>query len=404
MSGDILFLAHRSPFPPDRGDRIRSWNVLKALSRIAPVHLVAFGDEDPEVYGALLDVCATARLLPHRQSKAGAMARALLSGRPASVEMFADEAFAREVAEVMAREDISTVYAFSGQMAQYVPKDLGDARFLMDFVDVDSEKFAGYARSQGLVSSLANGFEAKRLRAFEASVAARADLCLFVSEAEAKLFRRVIGDQARAIAALENGVDLDHFNPARGLSEVDAGQGPLIVFTGQMDYPPNIDAVVSFATEVLPIIREREGNARFAIVGRAPTTRVTALAQLPGVLVTGEVPDTRPWLLAAAAVVAPLRIARGVQNKVLEAMAMAKPVIASPEAAEGIEACHGQDLLVASSAAAQADAVLSVLHNQERRLAIGRAARAAVQARYSWEAKMAPLASLVFPDGTPAAS
>lgn len=398
MSGDILFLAHRSPFPPDRGDRIRSWNVLKALAQLAPVHLIAFGDEDPETYRALLDVCATARLVPPRRGKVEAMVHALLSGRPASVEMFADDQVAREVRQVMERENISLIYAFSGQMAQYVPQNPGNARFLMDFVDVDSEKFAGYAGSQGPLASLANGFEAKRLRAFETDVARRADLCLFVSDAEADLFRRVNGDGGSHVVALENGVDLDHFNPARGLPEVDAGAGPLIVFTGQMDYPPNIDAVASFAVEVLPIIRDRQGDARFAIVGRAPTPRVEALAQLPGVIVTGEVPDTRPWLAAAAVVVAPLRIARGVQNKVLEAMAMAKPVVASPEAAEGIEACHGQDILVASSPAAQADAVLSLLHNPDRRAALGKAARATVQARYSWEAKMIPLAGLAFPD------
>jgi sugar transferase (PEP-CTERM/EpsH1 system associated) len=397
MNGDILFLAHRSPFPPDRGDRIRSWNVLKALAKLARVHLVAFGDDEPETYGALLDICETARLIPHRRSKMGAMLRAVGSGRPASVEMFADDELAHEVTRVMARERISLIYAFSGQMAQYVPPELGSARFLMDFVDVDSEKFAGYARTHGLLSSFANGFEAKRLRAFEASVAQRADLCLFVSEAEADLFCRVHGAAGGSVAALENGVDLEHFNPARGLREVGAGIGPLIVFTGQMDYPPNVDAVTSFANEVLPLIQARQGDARFAIVGRAPTARVEALAQLPGVIVTGEVPDTRPWLAAAAVVVAPLRIARGVQNKVLEAMAMAKPVVASPEAAEGIEACHGQDLLVASSAAAQADAVLSLLHNPERRAALGRSARAAVMARYSWAAKMEPLAGLAFP-------
>ena len=149
----------------------------------------------------------TARLIPHRRSKMGAMLRAVGSGRPASVEMFADDELAHEVTRVMARERISLIYAFSGQMAQYVPPELGSARFLMDFVDVDSEKFAGYARTHGLLSSFANGFEAKRLRAFEASVAQRADLCLFVSEAEADLFCRVHGAAGGSVAALENGVD-----------------------------------------------------------------------------------------------------------------------------------------------------------------------------------------------------
>ena len=164
-----------------------------------------------------------------------------------------------------------------------------------------------------------------------------------------------------------------------------------------MDYPPNIDAAAFFAREVLPMVRGRQADARFAIVGRAPTAEVLQLANLPGVTVTGEVPDTRPWLSSARVVVAPLRIARGIQNKVLEAMASAKAVVASPEAAEGIDACNGKELLIAGTAAAQADAVVSLLRDSVRRQRMEMAARAAMEARYSWDAKMAPLAEFVFP-------
>jgi sugar transferase (PEP-CTERM/EpsH1 system associated) len=242
------------------------------------------------------------------------------------------------------------------------------------------------------------------LRAFELQVAKRADLNLFVSKTEEQMFRRVAGKGNVPLGVLENGVDLERFAPGHGLCDNIDRETPLIVFTGQMDYPPNVDAASFFAREVLPIVRDRQADARFAIVGRAPTEDVLQLADLPGVIVTGEVPDTRPWLASARVVVAPLRIARGIQNKVLEAMASGKAVVASPEAAEGIDACNGKEILIAGSAAAQADAVISLLHDPVRRDRMELAARAAMEARYSWDAKMAPLAAFVFPANAPVAA
>ncbi len=404
MNGAVLFLAHRQPFPPNRGDSIRSWNILKALAKLAPVHLVSFGDNDPETRFALEQVCASVHLIRDQRSKTSAMAAALLSGRPASVEMFRSTAFARAVDEVTGAHEISAVYAFSGQMGQYANALPRSARFIMDFTDVDSEKFASYGRTVGGVAGLANRFEARRLRAFELQVARRADINLFVSATEEQLFRRVARNRSLRLGTLENGVDLESFRPGQGLCDGIDRDTPWIVFTGQMDYPPNVDAVSFFAREVLPMVRERQADAHFAIVGRAPTDDVLKLAELPGVTVTGEVPDTRPWLASARVVVAPLRIARGIQNKVLEAMACGKAVVASPEAAEGIDACNGKELLIAGSAAAQADAVVSLLHDATRRKRMEVAARATMEARYSWEAKLAPLAEIVSPTGDRAAA
>jgi sugar transferase (PEP-CTERM/EpsH1 system associated) len=397
MNGGILFLAHRQPFPPNRGDSIRSWNILKALARLAPVHLVSFADGDPETQQALEQVCASVHLIPDQKGKASAMAAALLSGRPASVEMFSSPAFQTAVDLVLGEHDIATVYAFSGQMGQHVGDLPSSIRLVMDFTDVDSEKFASYGRTAGGVAGFANRFEARRLRAFELQVAKRADINLFVSKTEEQMFRRVAGKGNVPLGVLENGVDLERFAPGHGLCDNIDRDTPLIVFTGQMDYPPNVDAASFFAREVLPIVRDRQADARFAIVGRAPTAEVLQLAALPGVIVTGEVPDTRPWLASARVVVAPLRIARGIQNKVLEAMASGKAVVASPKAAEGIDACYGKELLIAGSAPAQADAVVSLLHDPARRGRMELAARAAMEARYSWDAKMAPLAEFVFP-------
>jgi hypothetical protein len=213
MNGDILFLAHRQPFPPNRGDSIRSWNILKALAKLAPVHLVSFGDGDPETQQALEQVCASVHLIRDQKSKMSAMVAALLSGRPASVEMFSSNAFRTAVDQVLRARDIATVYAFSGQMGQYVGALPASIRRIMDFTDVDSEKFASYGRTAGGLAGLANSFEARRLRGFEVEVARRADINLFVSKNEEQLFRHVAGVSNLSLGTLENGVDLERFSP-----------------------------------------------------------------------------------------------------------------------------------------------------------------------------------------------
>jgi sugar transferase (PEP-CTERM/EpsH1 system associated) len=291
--------------------------------------------------------------------------------------------------------NITHIVAFSGQMGQYLPADF-EGPVLMDFVDVDSAKFATYAeQDKRQPLNWVHAREARALRAYEAAVARRVDASLFVSEAEAALFRSRSGLGADKVRAVENGINTDRFDPSANFERVATGEGPLAVFTGQMDYRPNIDAVRWFAADILPLIRDRHPRARFAIVGRAPTDEVRTLAKLPGVTVTGEVPDVRPWLAAADAVVAPLLLARGVQNKLLEAMAMARPVVASAAAAEGIDAVPGDNLLVADDAAAMAEAVCRLFDDRGAGAKMGQAARARMIARYGWEARLAPLGELL---------
>ena len=381
--GDILFLAHRLPYPPDRGDRIRSWHVLKALAKLGRVHVVAPLDrvEDVQHLSIVESVAATVTTALRPASRALAIGRSFLTGQAASVELFTVPKLVRSVERLIKVGRIDTVYAFSGQMARYVPRDFR-GRFVMDFVDMDSAKFAEQTKGAIGIGRLILSRETRRLRAFEAVTAKRADVSLFVSRAEADLFERATGIRADV---LENGIDLEHFKPDL-VVPVEAPR-PLIVFTGQMDYAPNVEAVTDFARRVLP----RIPDATFSVVGRAPTTAVQALAG-PQVIVTGEVPDTRPWLAAAEVVVAPLKLARGVQNKVLEAMAMGKAVVASPGAAQGIDAEDGRDFIVADD---PAGAINALLCDPERRREIGLSARAQVVARYGWDAQLYPLAGFV---------
>ena len=395
---EVLFLAHRIPFPPDRGDKIRSCHVLRHIAGLAPTHVACFADDEgdtahePDLAAVAASYCLVRRSRPLRI----AALEALALGKPVSLTAFADKRVSAFVAKVVAERSISAIYVFSGQMAQYVPADFA-GRVVMDFVDVDSAKFEAYAQQARFPLDRLYAREARLLSRFESEVSRRACASLLVTPEEASLFRqRLASGSDPVVLALGNGIDTDFFDP-EGMpvaSEL-AGDGPHLTFTGQMDYPPNIAAVELFARQVMPQIRGVFPQARFNIVGRAPTLVVRALEGIHGTRVTGAVIDVRPWLAGADLVVAPLTIARGVQNKVLEAMAMARPVLATPEAATGIPARDGQDLVVANGAEALAKAALSLLHDKVRAATIGQSARAFVVEKCGWAGVLAPLAGLL---------
>ena len=389
---DLLFLAHRIPFPPDRGDKIRTFHELRHLAGLGRVHLACFADDEADAANlaglreAIGPALGEVHVEVRNTSRFAAGARALVQGKPVSLTLFDSAALRGFVGRLLASGRIGTIFAFSGQMAQFVPEGV-PARFVMDFGDVDSAKFEAYGGEGGIMAPV-HRREGRVLAEFERAVAARADVSLFVSEAEAELFRRRSGLPDADVRALQNGVDLDYYDPKARFPALDES-GPLIVFTGQMDYAPNIDAVRWFAGEVMPMLP----RARFAIVGRKPPAAVRRLAG-PRTIVTGAVPDVRSWLAAADVVAAPLRIARGIQNKVLEAMAMARPVVASPAAFEGIEAEPGRHLLVAGSAEAQAEAVAGLLGDPGRAEAMGQSARRRIEQAYRWEARLEPLGAI----------
>ncbi len=388
--GDLLFLAHRVPYPPDRGDKIRSYNILKHLAAHHRVHLATFADDerDEAAAEALRPLVARLHIEPRARSRSVAAAIGLATGSAISVAAFGSARMSGFVDRVLTEEPIDRVYVFSGQMALYAPTD---RPFVMDFVDMDSEKFAAYGEAaRGLMRWIWRR-EARRLFAFERETARRAVVSLFVSEAEAALFRDRTGLPAECVATLENGIDLAHYRPVPHRP----GEAPLIVFSGQMDYPPNVEAASGFARATLPLIRARHPGTRFAIVGRRPDPALLALGGRDGVEVTGEVADVRPWLAQADVVVAPLRIARGIQNKVLEAMAMARPVVASVQAFEGINAEPGRDLIVANGAIDEAEAVCTLLADPAGAKAIGAAARAQIEVHYAWGARLATLDAML---------
>jgi sugar transferase (PEP-CTERM/EpsH1 system associated) len=398
MSGDILFLCHRIPFPPDRGDKIRSYHLLKRLAEVAPVHVGCFADDDRDRGFAdeMAQVSASQCVLLRDRSRVVAGLTGLAKRQSLLVSLFDHPDLHRWVAQTLSERPIRAVVAYSAQMAHFVPVLSAGVRFLMDFVDFDSAKYAAYGAQGTGPMGWINRREGRVLLDFERATAVRADISSFVSDAEAALFRDACGLGSDRVVAIENGVALDYFDPAASFPAIEQREGPLLVFTGQMDYRPNVEAVESFARQTLPAIRAVHPDARFAIVGRNPAKAVAALADLPGVIVTGGVPDVRGWLAAADVVVAPLRIARGIQNKVLEAMAMARPVVASPQAAEGIDATDEAHLLVAANPAEEAAKIIALLADPAKAARLGMAARARMEARYRWSATLGKLPQLLF--------
>jgi polysaccharide biosynthesis protein PslH len=396
---EILFLAHRIPWPADRGDKIRSHHILRHLAAMAPVHVAAFGDDgrDMGFVGEMEPNFASVHIEMRNKPQMRAGLEALAARLPVSVSSFASGHMADHINALLASGKISHVFCFSGQMAQYIPAGFG-GRFIMDFVDVDSAKFESYAGHGNPLMRWVNAREGRMLSAFEHVTARRADISLFVSEAEAALFRQRSGLASDRVAALGNGIDVVNYDPDATFPELNLNVGgPLIVFTGQMDYRPNIEAVCDFALNAMPEIRKIHPGATFAIVGRNPSVAVSALGSNKGVNVTGAVDDVRSWLKAADIVVAPLRIARGIQNKVLEAMAMAKPVVVSTAAAEGIDAQDGKHFRIAADVFAEARMVCELLSDIKSAKTIGNNARQHVSANYAWDSQLAILRQMMEP-------
>ena len=389
---NLLYLVHRLPYPPNKGDKVRSYHLLKHLAARHRVFLGTFIDDpQDEVYvDKLPEFCADmhiSRISP-RTAKIRSLS-GLLSNEALTLPYYRNAGLQAWVKRTLREQKIDAAVIFSSAMAQYV-QGIPNLRTLVDFVDVDSAKWTQYASNHHWPMSWLYRREGERLLAFERSVAQKATHSFFVTENETGLFCRSAPECKGRVDAMCNGVDAEFFSPEHALkSPYKAGELPL-VFTGAMDYWPNIDAVTWFSTEILPQLLQRRPDLKFYIVGRSPTPAVLALAS-EHVVVTGTVDDVRPFLQHAAVVVAPLRLARGIQNKVLEAMAMGVPVVASQECAGPVDAVPERDFLTAGTAEDYVRQLESLLQSPDRSAAMGKAARDQVLARYSWDAHLSKI-------------
>lgn len=382
----ILFIAHRLPYPPDKGDKIRSFNEIKHLSAEHDLDLVCFADDPTDLKhrARLEEHCRSVEIVP--LDKRGAKARALLAllsgSKPFTLGYFYDRRMERLVENKLRAGSYDLIMAYSSSMAQYVMRAEAGPK-IIDLVDVDSDKWGQYAARHRFPASLLYRLEQRRLAAYEKEIARNFDRCLLISREEADLFQRIAGGTTPTV--IPNGVDADHFDPRRCAARPSGLElkRPCLVFAGSMDYFPNADGVVYFCKTILPEIKRHVPEINFYIVGRNPGKAVRGLA-CDSVFVTGAVEDVRPVLAGAELAIAPLRVARGVQNKLLEFMAMGLAVVATSKAVEGISAVDGIHLSIADDPKEFAEATVDLLKNPNRRRRLGANARELVRYCYSW--------------------
>jgi sugar transferase (PEP-CTERM/EpsH1 system associated) len=385
---EVLFLAHRIPYPPDKGDKIRSWRLLQHLTQRFRVHLACFADDSRDlVHKAFLEsLCESGTVIPLNPQMARMRSvKSFVTGEPFSFQYFRDTRMAAAVNTARARP-LAAEIVFSSAMTPYIEAPIAGRKRIVDFCDADSEKWRQYAENASPPMAWLYAREAETLAHAETRIANWADASFAVSAEESAVFN-ARKDVRREVGWFANGVDTDYFDPA--CMEADEACASDAVFVGAMDYRANVEGVLDFVASVWPHIRAQKPDARFAIVGANPAAKIKALNGKDGVIVTGRVVDVRPWLAGAKVAIAPLRVARGVQNKVLEAMAMEKAVVASPAAMTGIAAPAGA-ALVSEALDEMPHAILGLLDDPGQRRAIGAAARRFVIDQRQWADALSP--------------
>jgi sugar transferase (PEP-CTERM/EpsH1 system associated) len=386
----LLFLCHRIPYPPNKGDKIRSFHLLHHLSKHFDIYLATFVDdiEDWPWVKEVEKFCVDCLFIELNPTTARLRSlRGLVTGQVLSLPYYHNAELQAWVRAQVEEKRISHLLVFSAAMAQYVlDPELSFERRVIDFVDVDSDKWQQYALQKPWPMSWVYRREGELLLNFERKVARLFDAGLFVSSSEAAMFKGLAPESAHKVGFYNNGVNTTYFAPDAAFPNPYQPGERALVFTGAMDYWPNIDAVTSFAREIFPQLRLLEPTLHFYIVGSSPAVAVTKLASLPGLTITGRVEDVRPYLQHAVAAVAPMRIARGVQNKVLEAMAMEKAVIVSSKGLEGIDAEHSEHVLIADTAEEYVTGLRRVLFGEFPQL--GRQARARISGSFNWDANL----------------
>ncbi len=379
----ILFVCHRLPYPPRRGGKIRPFNIIKHFTdagHSVTVASLARSVGELDEGRDLSKYCA--EVIVERVSNPAATLRMIArlpTPTPSSMGYFFSRELKRRIDSLLARQTFDLTMVHCSSVAPYVAAAEGPK--VLDFGDMDSQKWLLYASHRALPLSAGYWLEGRKLERAEKELARRFDLCTCTTLAELDTLRGY--STGVATDWFPNGVDAEYFKPAG--SGYDADE---VCFVGRMDYYPNQQAVQWFCQDVLPLIRERRPQTKFKIVGAAPSPAILALGKRPGVAVTGTVKDVRPLVQGAALTVAPLKIARGTQNKILESMAMGVPVVSSVAASRGVDAEPGKHILTADAPRDFAAAVLRVLDQPDERRRFAEAGRERVLTNHSWPASM----------------
>jgi len=357
----ILFLAHRIPYPPNKGEKIRAFQELKFLGGRHTVDLFCFADSDEEAdhREALKSFCRHIYVETRSTARIGVGAvRCFLRGEPLSCGFFFSSKFRAKIQHALATTAYDAIFVFCSSMAQYLPRPV-PVPVVLDFVDIDSAKWAQYARRSRPPLSWLFAREARELARYEQEWARASSSTVVTTRREASLLSR---EGISGVEVVGNGVDIPPVKIDALPEEIRLLQ-PYVLFVGTMDYLPNVDAVEYFAKDILPLIRGHHPELKFVVVGRDPARRVRKLVHKPSIVVTGTVAAVEPYLVGATVVVAPFRIAQGIQNKLLEALAAGKPIVSTSGPAAAIGASHGEMLLVADTSQDFASAIVALLED-----------------------------------------
>lgn len=387
----LLFLTHRIPYPPNKGDKITNFEMLKYFSKRYEVHLGTFVDDprDRAHRTELLKYCRSAHFEDlHPKLRRIASAGALLGRRALTLAYYPRSRLLRWCDRTVTERGIRRIFVSSTPMYQFVPPSAGPAARVIHYHDLDSDKWRQYAETTPWPMSAIYRRESVTLLEYERQIARDADAGFFVTPSEAELFRRLAPESSRKIFWPGHGLDHDYYSRSNAFDNPYPAGAKTVLFVGVLDYWPNEDAAIWYATSIHAKVRAAFPDVRFYVVGMNPTRRVRELETLAGVTVTGEVPDVRPWFQHASVVVAPLRIARGIQNKVLQAMAMERPVVMSRMLASSLSARDGEDVVLAGTSDEFAAGIASLLGDERAARAMGQRARARILSDYSWQRTM----------------
>ena len=388
----ILFLSHRIPYPPNKGDKIRSYHLLKFLSQKYKIYLATILDEkkDVQYHKSLEKYCEEIKFVYF--NKKINLFKNLFSRKPFSITSFYNTKLQDYVNQIVAEQNLDAIICFCSSMAEYVfrcnlikQNKIHPLKLIMDYVDLDSDKWLQYANYKKIPLNMIYRIENKRLLEYEKKINKIFDYSIFVSDREEKVFKKYY-PEARNIFVIQNGVNAEYFIPKDNskLRSFKKEIDPILVFTGVMNYFANEDGVCWFSNKIYPMILNRFPNAQFYIVGNNPTNKIIKLRKIKGIIVTGYVSDIRKYYHMADICVIPLRIARGLQNKVLEAMACGNAVVATSNASDGIKCQNNKDIVIANDEENFAKEVIRLLENVEIRQKLGANAIENVKKNYNW--------------------
>ncbi len=398
---NLMYLVHRLPFPPNKGDKVRSFHLLEHLQKEHRVFLGTFLDDPAdevhlrELRARCPDIHVERLFRPWSLMRS---LRGLLRRTPLSVAHFDHAGLRRWVRRVASEHLLDAVVVVSSPMAAYTTELDDHVPLFLDVVDVDSAKWARYAQLRSWPMSWLFRRESIHLLRHERFWVRRSRKAFFVSDSETRLFLQVAPECADKVQTLGNGVDTQYFSPNGLLATPFAVDEAAIVFVGSMDYWPNVNAVTWFAREVMPLLQRTWSGVVFHVVGRNPAPSVRAL-RASGVQVTGTVDDVRPFLQHASVVVAPMQMSPGLPNKILEAMAMGKVVVTTPVCQEAVGLGADDGLLSAQTAQAFSEHIVRLLSAPDVRATLGARARQVVKERFRWDRQLADLDPLLHTSG-----